>query len=107
MDGEEAEWLGLVQPYQNVVSTLQYTEVRCARQLITFCGLDALACARSRRSHSRHVLDCLHVSAAAVLDCHHMSAAAVLHRQLQGAAPRQPGSREAAGAGPAVAVPIQ
>lgn len=27
MDREEAEWLGLVQPYQNVVSTLQYTEV--------------------------------------------------------------------------------
>jgi hypothetical protein len=28
MDNEEEEWLGLVQPYQNVVSTLNYTEVR-------------------------------------------------------------------------------
>lgn len=27
MDREEAEWLRLVQPYQNVVSTLKYTEV--------------------------------------------------------------------------------
>jgi hypothetical protein len=30
MDNEEAEWLDLVQPYQNVVSTLKYTEVRRA-----------------------------------------------------------------------------
>ena len=106
MDGEEAEWLGLVQ--QNVVSTLQYTEVHTScclshRRAAVHGATEVLLDRVCGAWHAlRHTAATNHYG----LDTRHTCAAAVLHRKLQGAAPRQPGSREAAGARPAVAVLI-
>lgn len=83
MDGEEAEWLGLVQQYQNVVSTLRYTEVM---GFIAFCCC-TIAYTRGATgvSAGRALTSCLHQMAAQPwhdLGTLHSCAAAVLHREL-------------------------